>query len=229
MVLTGSSSNHVSEVVLASDNIPPYVYLDANQEITGTLVTTLSKIFIQADVSHKFKYMPWNRSMSETLNKRNVLMYPLARTAEREHKFKWVLPLLTMNYRLYGIKGRFDPDNVDVTGGDYTFVCQETTILCDILSSFGIPDTSIIKRSSIEIKQYANMLLRGRIDFMVISEEGRDVYTELMEIEPSEMIPLTHYNYPVIEYLAGNKNVDTELIKKLRQAFESIEAKNYQK
>ena len=53
------------------------------------------------------------------------------------------------------------------------------------------------------------MLLRGRIDFMIVSESGREAYTKFMGMEVDDMIPLTYYNYPVIEYLVGNKNVDT--------------------
>jgi polar amino acid transport system substrate-binding protein len=227
-LLADKSSKNASEVILASDNIPPYVYVNANQEVVGTLVTSLRKIFIQADVGHDFKYMPWNRAMSETLNKPNVLMYPVTRTIDREDKFEWIIPLISTNYRLFGIKGKYDPDKVNVTTGDYTFVCQETTVLCEILSSFGIPESSIVKRSSIEISQIANMLLRGRIDFLIASESALEPYVELMGMEASDMVPLTHYNYPVKEYLVGNKNMDVELVKKLRQAAALIEAKKSQ-
>ena len=51
-LLADKSSKNASEVILASDNIPPYVYVNANQEVIGSLVTSLRKIFIQADIGH---------------------------------------------------------------------------------------------------------------------------------------------------------------------------------
>lgn len=145
-------------------------------------------------------------------------MYPISRTPDREKKFEWIFPLHSLNYKLYDLKGSFDPTSIDLSSGKYTLTCQDTTILCNILELFGVPERSIIRRSSLEIKQVARMFRSGRIDFLIVDKEGPSSYISELGIKPSEMIAVENYNYPVMEYLAGNTQVSKSVIKKLNLA-----------
>ncbi|PCJ46803.1 MAG: hypothetical protein COA74_12950 [Gammaproteobacteria bacterium] len=227
--IKGQDGVNATEIILAADNVPPYVYLNERGEMIGTLVPKLSAIFQEAGIKHRFMYTPWNRAMSDTLNKTNVFMFPLSRTKVRENRFEWIVPLQETSYRLYGFKGDFDPQKIDITSGDYMFVCQETTVLCTILRSFGIPEKSIVKKSSIEISQIAKMLKRGRIDFLILTESGLETYTTIMGVNVSDMVVLDKYSYQVVEYLAGNKNIDKTLLLKLRSAALILEKKQLEK
>ena len=54
-----------------------------------------------------------NKAISGLARQNNVFMYPIAQTAEPKKKFKWIIPLHSINYQLYGIKGSFDHKNVE--------------------------------------------------------------------------------------------------------------------
>lgn len=211
-------SPETNKITILSDFIPPYVYQDEQGNIVGKDVDKLKKIFKLANIDYKLEYRPWNRALSEVKNQSNVLMYPISRTPDREKEFQWIIPLHSLNYRLYGLKGSFDPTNVDLKSGKYTLTCQDTTILCKILEVFGVPERSIIRSSSLEIKQVARMFRSGRINFLIVDKDGLSSYIPELGIEASEMIAVENYNYPVMEYLAGNTQVSKSVIKKLNLA-----------
>jgi len=215
---SAESRDDSSDVLLVSEYNPPYIYKNEKGEFVGSAVKKLTPIFQKAGISFKMQTTPWKRALSMVEHQQNVLIYPLARTPERETKFKWLIPIHTIDFKVYGLRNKFDLKKTDITSGKYTFVCADKTILCTVLDSFGVPESSVIKIAHVDDKQMIEMVFRERVDFMIFSEHGLSHHIDKLKYDLTMLVPLDHYSYPVVEYLAGKVDFDSKITEKLLQA-----------
>jgi len=223
-LINAKSKGETPDVLLVSEYNPPYIYKNEQGVYIGTAVNTLKPIFERAGVTYKMQTTPWKRALAMLQRQNNVLIYPLARTPSRESKFKWLIPVHTVNFRIYGLKDKHDLNLSDITSGKYSFVCADKTVLCSALHSFGVPDSSVVKIAHVDDKQMIEMIFRGRVDFMMFSKKGLSHHIGKMSYDLSLLAPLVNYNYPVDEYLAGKPDFDSEITDKLLRATD-IESK----
>jgi len=225
VIYTSASGSKSTQLTLVTNKNPPYIFTNNNGDIVGTLVDKLATVMNQSDISYQIQEIPWKRALSATKNKSNTLIFPLSRTPEREKDYSWIIPLHHLNYKIYGLKGTFDEKLTDITSGKYTFICPENTIHCSVLSNIGVPESSMIKYAFIEPHQMINMVLRQRVNFVLVSDQGSDYYSKLLNYDKSKLVHLKNYNFEVVEYLSGNLDFDPLLTKKIQTAFNSISDK----
>jgi polar amino acid transport system substrate-binding protein len=214
-----TNDGKIAQLQLVSDDNPPYAYTNSDGNIVGTLVDKLSAVMKALDISYQFQILPWKRALSNVQYKSNTLIFPLSRTPEREDNYSWIIPLHNLKFKIYGLKGTFNEGLIDITKGNYTFVCAEDTILCSVLRQLGVPESSIVKFGHIDHTQMIKMVFRQRVNFLLISDNGFDYYPNLMNFNKSLLAPLKNYNFEVVEYLAGSNDFDPLLIKKIQAAF----------
>ncbi len=85
---------------IVTEELPPY-NMTRDGRLTGmsteVVQAVLETVGLQADIQS----MPWARAYDIALNDENVLIYSIARTAEREQLFKWVGVIAPMRWYLY--------------------------------------------------------------------------------------------------------------------------------
>lgn len=106
LLLLISPLSNAQTLTLTTENAPPFNYLkEDNKTITGMgtdiVNVLLKRNKIQADVA----VYPWQRAYSMAVDGKNTCVFSTTRTAEREHAFKWVGPLIRNTWVLYGIPG----------------------------------------------------------------------------------------------------------------------------
>lgn len=92
--------------VLAEDNIP-FSYRQ-NGEVRGYCSEVVRATLEAAHLPYQVQIQPWARIYTVTLAQPGTLMYPMARTPEREDKFKWIGPMVPNRIALFRKKGRTD-------------------------------------------------------------------------------------------------------------------------
>lgn len=107
ITLLSAGANSDTSIVLLTEKSP--LTLEAEGGKSGGEATRFSRAVINsAGLDHELRYLPWRRAYLYASGAPNRLLYPLARTAEREAKFHWVGQLAPVHYYLVALKARDD-------------------------------------------------------------------------------------------------------------------------
>ncbi len=226
LAFAAETQNSNNDIIIGSELNPPFVYMNEQGNMVGTLVDKLDSILRPTNLHYKFNYIPWKRGLEEINKKRNLFIFPMTRTTEREHLYKWLVPLHTINYGLYGLNSKLSSLTIDVSSGNFTVSCVAKTVMCNIAKEFGFPDSSIIVMSSASINHGIKLVLRERVDFIILSKEGINYFRSTLDNPKSKLIKINNYKYKAVEYLVGSHKTDDTLIKKIRDSVKHQEQSN---
>jgi polar amino acid transport system substrate-binding protein len=91
-------------LVVTEDGYPLQYMKD--QKIVGTGTELVEAVMKQAGLTYTIQIYPWARAYRSAQNQKNVLIYSMTRTPQREWQFKWVGEILPLNYSLLRLKSR---------------------------------------------------------------------------------------------------------------------------
>lgn len=90
------------EITVMTEHFPPYNYQVAG-EPRGMAVEVMQAVLDELAIDTEFHFMPWARAYRKASSEKNVLIFSIARIAQREAKFQWVgevAPYHTAIYKL---------------------------------------------------------------------------------------------------------------------------------
>jgi polar amino acid transport system substrate-binding protein len=90
---------------LTTEASSPSAYMKKGR-LEGYITDTLREALRRADISYDIAVLPWQRAFANARANPSTCVYPTARTAERAAQFKWVGPVTTTEWRLYGLARR---------------------------------------------------------------------------------------------------------------------------
>jgi len=93
-----------------TENAPPLQYIK-NGKVVGKTTQLINQISESSNFKTNIKILPWARAYQTALNQKNMFIYPLVRTAERESKFIWIGKMLTIKLSWVKLKSRTDVKN----------------------------------------------------------------------------------------------------------------------
>ncbi|MGB1237113.1 MAG: substrate-binding periplasmic protein [Pseudomonadales bacterium] len=102
-------ASDLEEMIVLSDQYPPYNYQDKNGRHTGFAVELLDQAYRAAGAKldrEKIRMQPWPRSYKQVQREDNIILLSMTRTAEREPLFTWVGPITTTRIGLIAKKSR---------------------------------------------------------------------------------------------------------------------------
>jgi len=95
------------DITVVTEDWRPYNYAEGGK-IVGVSAEIVEAVLQKARVSFTHQLFPWDRSYKMALEDKNVLIYTIARTPEREKLFKWVGSLAPRMVYLFKLKKRTD-------------------------------------------------------------------------------------------------------------------------
>lgn len=95
------------ELQIVTENYPPINY-EENGKIKGISTDIVRAVLERAGLTADIRLYPWARAYNLAEEGRDVMIYSIARTAERENSFKWIGPLYTIEEGLFKLKSRAD-------------------------------------------------------------------------------------------------------------------------
>ena len=88
------------KIRIVTEELPPY-NMTQNGRLTGMSTEVVQAVLKEVGVISNIQSMPWARAYDIALNSENVLIYSIARTAQREKLFKWVGDIAPMHWYLF--------------------------------------------------------------------------------------------------------------------------------
>lgn len=95
-------------LTIVSDPYPPFGYVNKDGEIVGFTVDVIKLLLERTGIEGKFEMYPWARAYEMAQKEKNILIYTLAHTKERERLFQLVGPVVHGSDCFFKLKDRKD-------------------------------------------------------------------------------------------------------------------------
>lgn len=102
-------ANGASDTVrIATTELPPLTMENAPQA-PGALYEIVEELARRAKVPVNIEFVPWKRALYLSTSLPRTAIFPLTRSAEREHQFRWLARLYHEHFQFIALKhGKFD-------------------------------------------------------------------------------------------------------------------------
>lgn len=154
------------DITVVADSYPPYNYIE-DDRVTGASTEVVRAVLKVAGVNADIMIMPWARAYRTALNEKNVLIFTITRSENREDLFKWVGPVSEYNAVLFRTAKRTD---IRVNSLDEAYKYRIGATRDDAATQFliaqGFDDLQQVHRGDVNVEK----LLHGRIDLWLENE-----------------------------------------------------------
>lgn len=197
--------------------VPPFTMVNEDCSITGAAVDVVTTIMERAgfplDVA-TFRSISWARAVEDTETTPNTMLFGVARTPQREHRFKWVGPIASLNLGLVGTKSRriviSSPEDIKM----YQIGAIRNSGPVHIMQSqYGVSDSQLTLLATDE--QQFKMLKANRVDLIAQADTAAPSWIEKVGMDQSEfemVYVLKHLKL----FIAFNKEMDDAEIAKIQ-------------
>lgn len=196
---------------------PPLTMINQAEQ-HGIIGDIALEALTMAGYSANFLSLPWPRAQREVSTGKGLLIAPLTRTQSREGNFTWIAPLLTMDRTFFSLDRRVD--SFDEARKAFRLIAvgigtaQETR-----LREEGFPASQIYPLKIGD--NPARMLLKGRVDAWFNGvPETRYIWKQISD----RPLVMSRVLMTANIYLACSKDCDTQMVERLRTAFDKLEA-----
>lgn len=193
---------------------PPFSQQSDRGQLEGYLIELIQGILDQAGIHQQILAAPWERVIKEAHAKPNVLLFPLARTPERETEYHWLTPL-TAN--VYGIlskeKLKVNPSGLNDLQAVLPIGVLEGDFRQHLLESSGVEDIQLFQDYTSAVRQ----LINGEIKSLFFSDSGLRLYCHELQQDCSA-IKMVYRHSTLLSYLALSKNTQPKQIDALTVA-----------
>jgi len=200
----------------------PNTYLQ-NGRVAGPATDVVEATLKRAGLTdYRIDLYPWARAQDLALREPFVLIYPIARTPERENRFRWVGEIKRSRYYLYALQGRND---IHVAQLDDARNWSIGVVRDDVRQQ------ALVKRGFTRLAVSAQplenfrKLFHRQIDLVVLTEnEARSLCAETRPdcTGLARLLPLE--DVAVELYMAYSLATPEDIAARTRSAFEAIRA-----
>jgi polar amino acid transport system substrate-binding protein len=198
---------------LTTEAYPPLTYRDKDGSYRGAGVEQVEVIMRNAGIPFTMEILPWARAIALAETQPMHCVFSAARTADREPRFKWVLPLnLSRNFLVRNTQSAVRATTMD-EAKRYTIGTHRADYTESILRERGFPTIDL----SADFEFTLNKLLEQRIDMMPMSEAAFDRLRA--EGKPIEKVILLA-EQPL--GIACNRDVPDQTIERMQDALDVL-------
>jgi polar amino acid transport system substrate-binding protein len=211
-----------AQTVRAVTEASAYVYLE-DGKVAGPATELLERSLKNAGLpDYKVGINPWARAYDMALSEPNVLIYLIARTAEREKQFQWVGEFMQVRYFLYKLRQRGDVSAPTLDAArQYTIGVMRDDARHQYLKKQGFGRLVVSARVSENFLQLVNR----QVDLVPLSEAGAanqcaGASFDCANIE--KVLALEEINTGL--YMAFSNSTAPEVVARTQAAFEALRA-----
>ncbi len=100
---------YAQDILVVTEDYPPFNF-KKDGKITGSSTEVVKAVLKKAKINYKLKLKPWTRAYKEALTKKNILIFSISRSDQREKLFKWVGVIAPNDNYLYALKSSKIPE-----------------------------------------------------------------------------------------------------------------------
>jgi polar amino acid transport system substrate-binding protein len=211
---------HSADAILAVTENSSYSYLDEGH-IAGPATQVVELMLHTAGLSnYRFVLYPWARSYDLAAREKNVLIYPIVRTPERESHFQWVGKLATAPINLYKLRNRPEIaiSNLE-QAKDFTIAVVRDDARESYLVGHGFKRLAIASDNDDAFK----LLISDKVQLIPMPERDAAAFCQSygLAIDSLEVaFALTEFNQDI--YVAFSLGTPSSIVDRASHAFESI-------
>ncbi len=212
-----------SPVRLVTESLPPFSYEEAGV-VKGAATDVVRAVMDKAGLRYSLELLPWRRALDTALREKDVFIYSVARTSEREDELVWIGKISDRLLAVYCLKERADLLGRPLSElPDASFAVVQGDATVEVLRSLGFGDRNLHFVRDATSSLASQHVVAGRSDF-VVSNPYRFQYlvkgTALEgRFKRHSLIPQSG-GY----YLAANRATDPALIARVQKAFLALAA-----
>ncbi|NRQ43868.1 transporter substrate-binding domain-containing protein [Rheinheimera sp. YQF-2] len=206
---------------------PPHQTLVAG-EIAGLSTDLVRATLAKAGVTAQIEVYPWARSFRIAQSRPDVLIYNMARTAEREAQFHWIGTVAAYQLGFVALSHRDDiriKALSDAVG--YTIAVQRDDLAANFLMQNGFSTGKQLVLAA-DITESWQLLLNGKVDLVVDDAVALTAMAETLSL-PRRYLRFV-YAIPELAqhtWLAASLETSPELVKRLQQAHSEVATTEY--
>lgn len=171
-------------LTIFTEDAPPFQFVGPDGALTGYAVELVRAVQRQVGNQDAIKLVPWARGYQTMLSEPNVVLFVMARTAERNNLFHWVGPVLEQEYGLYGkadtllrLASLEDAKRVHSIG------VYRDDVRDQILTKAGFTNLDRINNNNANVQK----LMSGRIDLYASSSLNFALEAQQAGFQPSDL------------------------------------------
>jgi polar amino acid transport system substrate-binding protein len=206
---------------VAGDATQPFNYRAAGK-LQGLGVDAVRELERRAGVNFQVQELPFARAYMEGSTQPNVLLFTIARTAEREALFHWIACIAPRDVWLWRLKRRTDIVVNDMQqAGRYTIGVSNGDAAIPELERVGITPGHGLH--VIHTRQSFDRMLRlDRIDLIPMLSSAEPWLSADADNPQEDMVPVIRLSNTGGYYLAMAKGSDPALVARLQTAFAAM-------
>ena len=223
LVMLGCMSVYAQEIMVATEEFPPFNYLE-NNEVKGISTEVVKATLAKAGIQAEIKIYPWARLYRMVTEEANVLAFSMARMPDREAQFHWIGPIAPpIRAALFKLKTRTD---ITINSLEDAKRYEIGVVRDDgghrILLAQGFEqDKNLFPVPQGE--QNIRKLLAGRLD--LIFSDNMFVLTKTKALGlPFDQLEEAFVFMEIDNYMVLSKQTPETLVERVRQAFEHVKA-----
>ncbi|WDE05758.1 transporter substrate-binding domain-containing protein [Thalassomonas viridans] len=207
---------------VVTEHLPPYQIVSDNRLVAGTSYLLMKEVLKRAGYPVQIEVLPWARAYQTALAVKNVVIFSMTRSREREALFHWIGELRTLNYTFYSVKGNIDVRMNSIEQAlHYTVVAARNSVEADILQQQGFKHGKNLILTAGYLQAW-QLLLQGHADITYANELiGDSIHTSLGKEFPS-FVKQPYAGMQPVLYVAANKTTDAEIINRLSRALLAV-------
>ena len=222
--LTSGPGLAADTLKVVTEEWAPFNYLEQGK-LAGLSIELLEAAARRAHFQTQIEVLPWERAYRKALNEPDVLIFTMARKAEREHLFEWVAPIYSRTIYLYKARHRADVrlDTLQDARRYKVVAAGENDASAVDLRNAGLERGNNLLYVYGADVQRLRMLMAGRVDLMPMHELQVPLLAREIGMAPGEFVRLLPLNVGEDDYyFAFSKGTSPERVERLRKAFKSL-------
>ena len=205
-----------------SEHLPPHQISQNGKFVGGYSYLIMKEVLKRAGYPTKMEVLPWARAYKTSLEEPNVIVFSMARSKDREERFKWIGSLSDVEFNFYAHEDGHKPNLTSVKEAlKYKIVSVRNSISTDILLKFGfVPGENLTL--TVGILDAWHMLRKGRADYTYTSTIIADNMYINMGMPSNPFIRQNVYAVKESVYAAASLGTPDETVKRLIDALQSL-------
>lgn len=168
----------------------------------------------------EFQYLPWRRAYNRALEDENTVIFPIARSRQREQLFKWIGRLIPVDYYLFRLKSR---DDIKIDSLEDAKAYRLGVVNFHVHHQFFLSQQFENLQTVNSNYQNLRKAVLGRIDIFPMSDGGILPICERRNIDCTQFIPILKLNeISGGLYVAASKQSDDGIVRELRASYQRL-------
>lgn len=222
-VLLLCSFHIFAQLLVYAPAYPPMVIYDQKSgEISGHATEVVRQLAAKAGIDIEIKILPWSNAYSKARNGKNIMLFPVIRTPERELLFHWIGPVNKFHYGIYSL----EPIEQELTSLDSMGNSRIGVLRGGIDSSYLKKHNYPKITEGNSIDQLITMLIKGRIEYLMVDDSTLKYYLGLNGLgkltKVYRHLSLDDVTDNPYSYLVLSKNSDKVYLERLQDVMNDM-------